>query len=112
MNPILLLTIAILLITYLNSDRVRGWWHSPSTEWKNSTFFFARTRLHTMLAWLILGLILAGFLLWAGRPPRHWDFFVFQWLINGLLTLKILDWAQSTREWMKEQQTNGRKPPE
>ncbi|MBI1299782.1 hypothetical protein GC175_33065 [bacterium] len=109
MGPLLLLTIAILLITYLNSDRVRAWWHSPSAEWKGSTFFFARTRLHSMFAWLLMGLVVAGFLLWVGRPPRHWDFYIFHLLITGLLNLKFYDWVQSTREWMAEQQAKQRK---
>jgi hypothetical protein len=100
-------TIAILLITYLTSDRVRSWWHSPVPLLPS--FFFARTRLHFMFGWLLIGLLIASLLLWVERPLRYWDLSGFLYLIAGLFTIKEYDWIVATREWMAEQQANGKK---
>jgi hypothetical protein len=107
MGLLLPLTIAILLITYLISDRVRSWWHSPVPL--NTSFYFARTRLHALFAWTLIGLIIAGFLLWVERPPRYWDFYVFMLLMTSLFDIKFYDWVLSTREWMAEQQGKEKK---
>ena len=109
MGPLLPLTIAILLITYLNSDRVRAWSHSPIPYGISPSHFFTRTRLHAMFGWLVVGLLIAGVLVWADRPPRYWDLSAFLWLMTGLVTLKEYDWIVSTREWMAEQQAKQRK---
>jgi hypothetical protein len=101
-GPLLPLTIAVLLSTYLISDRVRGWWHSPVPLLPS--FFFARTRLHALFAWVLFGLLVAGYLLWVERPPRDWGFYFFMLLVQGLFNIKFYDWILSTREWMAEQQ--------